>query len=63
MSVTYVQMRFFFSNELYLSAAEVNHNTTIEKAMGFLIKAFCVAVATFINFQKNLGGKQSNAYA
>ena len=39
-----VQVRFFFSNELYLSAAkyesEVNHNTTIEKAMGFLTKIF-----------------------
>ena len=39
-----VQMRFFFSNELYLSAAkyesEVNHSTTIEKAMGFLIKLY-----------------------
>ena len=43
MSVIF-QMRFFFSNELYLSAAkyepEVNHSTTIEKAMGFLIKLF-----------------------
>ena len=39
-----VQVRFFFSNDVHLNAAkyefEVNHSTTIEKAMGYLIKLF-----------------------